>query len=307
MPRSRSCAACLWRGPEPAFPPVVAGSTMTATALRLDGDFRRPRAARAHVHALVRACDLRVAPASLLPAPQTVFLRLSALLGDPQFLAHCAVTLFRLFTGFCHRCRTRRCLRHCRCRQPARWARRSRRSSGCSRRCRRSRSIRLRAHLGFRASSKIALVVADAVFPILLATYQGAIAVEPKLVWSARAAGVRALRCCSPSCRGGSALDHDRLPHRAGHLLHRGLPVGDDHLDRRPRAPSGARGAQLPDRRHVRADHRHLASGPCAQCRRSMHCARGCCSAIRRKTECWPTGSKASGSTPSARFSSAAA
>jgi hypothetical protein len=30
---------------------------------------------------------------------------------------------------------------------------------------------------------------ADAVFPILLATYQGTAAVEPKLVWSARAAG----------------------------------------------------------------------------------------------------------------------
>jgi len=35
----------------------------------------------------------------------------------------------------------------------------------------------------------VALVVADAVFPILLATYQGAASVEPKLVWSARAAG----------------------------------------------------------------------------------------------------------------------
>ena len=43
--------------------------------------------------------------------------------------------------------------------------------------------------LGFDHASKIALVVADAVFPILLATYQGTSAVEPKLVWSARAAG----------------------------------------------------------------------------------------------------------------------
>jgi NitT/TauT family transport system permease protein len=43
--------------------------------------------------------------------------------------------------------------------------------------------------LGFDDASKIALVVADAVFPILLATYQGTSAVEPKLVWSARAAG----------------------------------------------------------------------------------------------------------------------
>ena len=43
--------------------------------------------------------------------------------------------------------------------------------------------------LGFDHASKITLVAADAVFPILLATYQGTAAVEPKLVWSARAAG----------------------------------------------------------------------------------------------------------------------
>ena len=43
--------------------------------------------------------------------------------------------------------------------------------------------------LGFEHASKIALVAADAVFPILLATYQGTSAVEPKLVWSALAAG----------------------------------------------------------------------------------------------------------------------
>ena len=43
--------------------------------------------------------------------------------------------------------------------------------------------------LGFEHASKIALVAADALFPILLATYQGTRAVEPKLVWSALAAG----------------------------------------------------------------------------------------------------------------------
>ena len=43
--------------------------------------------------------------------------------------------------------------------------------------------------LGFDDASKIALVAADAVFPILLATYQGTAAVDTKLVWSARAAG----------------------------------------------------------------------------------------------------------------------
>jgi ABC-type nitrate/sulfonate/bicarbonate transport system permease component len=49
--------------------------------------------------------------------------------------------------------------------------------------------------LGFENASKIALVVADAAFPILLATHQGTSAVEPKLAWSARAAGTSPLAC----------------------------------------------------------------------------------------------------------------
>jgi len=49
--------------------------------------------------------------------------------------------------------------------------------------------------LGFEDASKIALVVADAVFPILLATYQGMSAVEPKLAWVAQAVGVTRARC----------------------------------------------------------------------------------------------------------------
>jgi NitT/TauT family transport system permease protein len=49
--------------------------------------------------------------------------------------------------------------------------------------------------LGFDHASKIALVFADALFPILLATLQGALSVEPKLVWSARAMGVGKLKC----------------------------------------------------------------------------------------------------------------
>ena len=43
--------------------------------------------------------------------------------------------------------------------------------------------------LGFGHGSKITLVVADALFPILLSTYYGAATVEQKLVWSAMAAG----------------------------------------------------------------------------------------------------------------------
>ena len=43
--------------------------------------------------------------------------------------------------------------------------------------------------LGFGHGSKITLVAADALFPILLSTYYGASTVEQKLVWSAMAAG----------------------------------------------------------------------------------------------------------------------
>jgi len=43
--------------------------------------------------------------------------------------------------------------------------------------------------LGFNHQSKIMLVAADALFPILLSTYYGASMVEQKLIWSAMAAG----------------------------------------------------------------------------------------------------------------------
>jgi NitT/TauT family transport system permease protein len=43
--------------------------------------------------------------------------------------------------------------------------------------------------LGFNHESKITLVAADALFPILLSTYYGASNVEQKLIWSAMAAG----------------------------------------------------------------------------------------------------------------------
>jgi len=43
--------------------------------------------------------------------------------------------------------------------------------------------------LGFGHGSKITLVTADALFPILLSTYYGASMVEQKLIWSAMAAG----------------------------------------------------------------------------------------------------------------------
>ena len=136
-----------------------------------------------------------LAPAALLPAPQTVLLRLCALLAEAQFLSKCAVTLFRLFAGFALAAVLGITIGI---------AAAGSRAVGTAL----TPLVRVLAPLpkialypafvltlGFEHASKIALVVCDAVFPILLATYQGAMAVEPKLVWSARAAGVSHARC----------------------------------------------------------------------------------------------------------------
>lgn len=48
---------------------------------------------------------------------------------------------------------------------------------------------------GFENSSKIALIVADALFPVLMATWSAARAVDQKLIWSARAAGTSRMAC----------------------------------------------------------------------------------------------------------------
>ncbi|HEY2137452.1 MAG TPA: ABC transporter permease [Xanthobacteraceae bacterium] len=136
-----------------------------------------------------------VAPPAILPAPGAVFARLIEQLGNPLYLGHAAVTLFRLFAGFCIAAVA---------------------GVGLGLAATGSRAfgalltpvIRVLAPvpkvalypafilvLGFDNASKIALVVADAIFPILLATHQGMSAIEPKLVWSARAAGASPLRC----------------------------------------------------------------------------------------------------------------
>ena len=136
-----------------------------------------------------------LAPAALLPAPQTVLLRLCALLADAQFLSQCAVTLFRLFAGFALAAVLG---------ITTGIAAAGSRAVGTALTplvCVLAPLPKIALYpafvltLGFEHASKIALVVCDAVFPILLATYQGAMAVEPKLVWSARAAGVSHARC----------------------------------------------------------------------------------------------------------------
>lgn len=131
-------------------------------------------------------------PAALLPAPAAVLGRLGQSLADPAFLGHAGVTLRRLFAGF---------LLALALGVPLGLAGARSRVVGAALRP----LVRVLApvpkialypalvlSLGFDDASKVALVAADALFPILLATHAGAAAVEPRLVWSARAAGTTA-------------------------------------------------------------------------------------------------------------------
>ena len=133
-----------------------------------------------------------LAPPALLPSPGAVLVRTAASFADPGFLTNVAVTLYRLFAGFMVALALGVALG---------LAGATSRLFGAVLRP----IVRVLApvpkialypalilSLGFDDASKIVLVSADALFPILLATYQGAAAVEPKLVWSARAAGTSA-------------------------------------------------------------------------------------------------------------------
>jgi ABC-type nitrate/sulfonate/bicarbonate transport system permease component len=129
------------------------------------------------------------APATLLPPPGLVFSRLFYQLFDPTFQFHIATTLFRLFTGFAIAVLLGVSLGIAAATHPA--------INAVVRPV-----VRVLAPLpkvalypafllllGFDHESKIMLVVADALFPILLSTYYGASTVEQKLIWSAMAAG----------------------------------------------------------------------------------------------------------------------
>jgi len=135
-----------------------------------------------------------IAPAVLLPAPGAVFARLIEQAGNRAFLENAAITLYRLFTGFSIAAVVGIALGLA--------ATGSKAVESVLRPL-----VRVLAPLpkvalypamililGFDDASKIALVVADAAFPILLATWQGTAAVERKLVWSARAAGCSQVR-----------------------------------------------------------------------------------------------------------------
>ena len=129
------------------------------------------------------------APATLLPPPGQVFLRLAQQFTDNEFQQAIAATLFRLFAGFSIAVIFGVAIGLAAAVNPA--------VNAVVRPI-----VRVLAPLpkvalypalllllGFGHESKITLVVADALFPILLSTYYGASMVEQKLIWSAMAAG----------------------------------------------------------------------------------------------------------------------
>lgn len=132
---------------------------------------------------------------TLLPAPSAVFARLFELLQTAAFLEHIAQTLVRLFAGLGIATALGLAVG---------LAAANSRVGGRML----EPLVRVLAPipkialypaliliLGFEHASKIALVAADAVFPILFATYHGARMVERKLLWSARAAGTSPAAC----------------------------------------------------------------------------------------------------------------
>lgn len=129
------------------------------------------------------------APVTLLPPPGRVFARMVQLLLTRPFQEEIAATLFRLFAGFAIAVLLGVCL-----------------GLGAAVNSAINAFVRpvvrvlaplpkvalypgLLLLVGFGHESKIALVTADALFPILLSTYHGASSVDQKLIWSAMAAG----------------------------------------------------------------------------------------------------------------------
>jgi ABC-type nitrate/sulfonate/bicarbonate transport system permease component len=129
------------------------------------------------------------APVTLLPPPGHVFVRLIQQLMTATFQDEIAATLFRLFAGFAIAVVLGVAIGLAAAASPA--------IDAVVRPI-----VRVLAPLpkvalypalllllGFGHGSKITLVAADALFPILLSTYYGASMVEQKLIWSAMAAG----------------------------------------------------------------------------------------------------------------------
>lgn len=141
------------------------------------------------------ACRTGLAEPQLLPAPSVVFGRLAQQLVDTQFLQHMAQTLIRLTAGLAIATVIGVALGL----SAATWPLGGRLLEPLMRILAPIPKIALYPALililGFDHASKIALVAADALFPILFSTYYGARLVERKLIWSALAAGTSRAGC----------------------------------------------------------------------------------------------------------------
>jgi len=131
----------------------------------------------------------------LLPAPSAIFLRLLEQAAEPVFWTHVGLTLYRLLAGLLIAIVIGVVLGLC--------ARLSAMAAALL-----DAAVRLLAPipkialypafllvLGFENSSKIALVVVDALFPVLMATWAASRVVDQKLIWSARSAGTSRIAC----------------------------------------------------------------------------------------------------------------
>ncbi|HLS51838.1 MAG TPA: ABC transporter permease [Burkholderiaceae bacterium] len=140
-------------------------------------------------------CEMGWVAPQFLPAPSAIVLRGMSWAATAEFWGHLGITVYRLLLGLFIAVILGLAL--------GLWAQFSRVSGAII-----NALVRLLAPipkialypaliliLGFENSSKIALVVADALFPVLLATWAAARTVDQKLIWSAQAAGTSRLRC----------------------------------------------------------------------------------------------------------------
>lgn len=135
------------------------------------------------------ACRIGKISPALLPAPSAITGRAAVLFADPDFLVQLGITMRRLAIGFLLAVVAGAALGI---------------AASLWRTTTRALAIligllaplpkialypALLLTLGFADSSKIALVFADAVFPVLIATFQAVRQVNPRLLWSAAAMG----------------------------------------------------------------------------------------------------------------------
>ncbi|MBC7202326.1 MAG: ABC transporter permease [Pusillimonas sp.] len=140
-------------------------------------------------------CRAGLIEPQLLPAPSAIVFRLVEQASDAEFWGNFAITLYRLVVGLSLAVVLGVVLGLA--------AQLSRFSAALL-----DALVRLLAPIpkialypalilifGFESASKIALIIADALFPVLMATWSAARAVDHKLIWSARAAGTSSLAC----------------------------------------------------------------------------------------------------------------